>query len=170
MKLHTTQHWNTILSYPLISNFNIYWYHELKIKQKTTKIWVYKVDNNAYIANFVRLWKTRITNGNHHWPISVCVMPAVRRTCIAKTKYIAKMQIQNCIVILVLVNKITNNPVKKYVKQHRKYWLIILKTRFFSGARLEKIRFSELTLLSVSCWRTNQLILTNRSVYDKSNT
>ena len=31
----------------------------LQIKEDTAKIWEYKIDNNANIANFVHLWKTR---------------------------------------------------------------------------------------------------------------
>ena len=31
----------------------------LQIKKETANIWEYKDGNNANIANFVRLWKTR---------------------------------------------------------------------------------------------------------------
>ena len=32
----------------------------LQIKKETVNIWEYTVDNNANIANFVRLWKNRM--------------------------------------------------------------------------------------------------------------
>ena len=32
----------------------------LQIKKGIVNIWEYKAGNNAYIANFVRLWKTRL--------------------------------------------------------------------------------------------------------------
>ena len=34
----------------------------LQIKKETANIWEYKVGNNANIANFVRLWKTRLVH------------------------------------------------------------------------------------------------------------
>ena len=40
--------------------FYIYWCHLLQIKKKSANIWQHEVGNNANIANFVWLWKTRI--------------------------------------------------------------------------------------------------------------
>ena len=33
----------------------------LQMKKEIVNIWEYKVDNNANIANFVSLWKTRLS-------------------------------------------------------------------------------------------------------------
>ena len=34
----------------------------LQLKKETVNIWKYKVDNNANIVIFVRLWKTRMSD------------------------------------------------------------------------------------------------------------
>ena len=55
---HVTLKYNPHI--PLDFWFHIYYHWLVQIKKKTAYIWEYKVDNNANIANFVCLWKTRM--------------------------------------------------------------------------------------------------------------